>query len=97
MRVQPEAEMKSVDRLRLRIRARIRKRVVVHERRRHAALRDDEGLFVEAADERSMTLAGLIGFDIPLVPREAERRARLLDDEKIEVGIRREGLPPSRP
>src|SRR3954471_1678073 len=80
-RVEPQAEMEGVDRIRDRVLVRIGKRTAVDDRRGDAALRDDERLFVEAADKTRMALAVLIGLDVALVPRQPERRAWLLNDE----------------
>ena len=57
---------------------------------RRATRRDDKRLDAEAADERSVALTVGIGLDISLVPGQAERRVRNLDDKEIEVRIRRQ-------
>ena len=85
--------MERVNRVGHGVRDGIRKRVVVHERRRHRRrLRDDEGLFVEAADEGLAPAAVLVGFDGALIPGQPERRVRHLGDEHIEFGLRRQPL-----
>ena len=83
-RVEPEAEVKRVQRVGHRIDARVRKRVVVHQRSRHrGSLRDDEGLFVETADEASVTFAVVISLDISLIPGQSERRRDLARIEPV--------------
>src|SRR5262249_14448902 len=48
---------------------------------------DNEGLDVEAPPEILLPDAIVIGFDIALVPRQAEGCIRNLDHEKVETGV----------
>src|SRR5215472_17035498 len=74
-RVEPQAQMVSMDRFSCRTRRPIRipigRHIVKHYRRWHVTwrLRHDEGLNIEPADEPLMANAILVGLDITLVPR----------------------------
>src|SRR5262249_60647122 len=52
--------------------------------------RDDERLDVEAADELPVAAAVGVGLDVALIPRHAEGPVRDLDDEEVEIGVRRQ-------
>ena len=82
-RVEPQAQMIRVNRLRRRILTGIgERRLIVDDRRRPAALRDDEGLQVEAADEDLLAASVTIRLDIALIPGEAEGRVGELEPKK---------------
>ena len=53
------------------------------------ALGHGERLNAEAPDELAVRLAVIVGFEVALVPGDAERLIRHLDHEEIEVGLRR--------
>src|SRR5215471_13351589 len=83
--------MKGVDREGRRVQVRIReRRLVVHDRGRSDAWRDDECLNAEAADEALVALSLIIRLDVALIPRQAKGRLWDLNHKEIEVRIRRQ-------
>ena len=81
--------MERVDRGGRRVQVGIReRRLVVHDRGRNYAWRDDERLDAEAADEVLVALSLAIGLDIALVPRQAKGPVvRKKSDSGLENGF----------
>src|SRR6516164_8837697 len=59
-------------------------------RSRSDARSHDKGFDAESADELAVTDTIFVSLDIALVPGQAKRRIRHLDDEQVKVGVRRQ-------
>src|SRR6185369_12841247 len=89
-RVEPQPEVKGMDRVEGRVERGIREgRLVMHDGSWHTAGRDDEGLNAETADKLLVAFPVIIRLDIALVPRQAKRGIGHLNHEEIELGVSR--------
>src|SRR5262249_43051056 len=85
-RVEPDSEMVDLDWLCCRVRDCV---VREHLWRRRDIRGNDKGFPAEPAEEIGDADAVGIGFDVPLVPGQADRLFRSLDHEDIEIRLRR--------
>src|SRR5579872_6219100 len=77
-----------------RIQTGIREWSIEDNRRRLAALRERKRLHAENADDAQMTVSIFVRRDIALIPGDAKRSLRNLEDKEIVIGVRSE--PPHR-
>ena len=67
-RLEPKTQMVGLDRVERRVLRRIRDWAGEDYRRRRGTRRNDEGLYAEPADERTVTYAVSVGLYIALIP-----------------------------
>jgi hypothetical protein len=84
--VEPQPEMEGVHRTGRGIGGGIGNRVMVEHGGGRGTRRDNEGLGVEASRKIADPIAMVIGFNIALVPGQAEGGFRDLDDKEVKIG-----------
>src|SRR6266849_5704494 len=88
--VEPQPEMIHLDWISWRIQACVRERSAKNNRRRSGPGCDNEGLYAETADKSGMAISMPVRFNIALVPGHSKRRLWDLNDEKVEISLRRQ-------